>query len=349
MKAFSLSFLILLSVMVTTPNIALENLLISSEMAFVSDRDGNREIYLLNIVTKDIQNLTNNQAEDNSPVWSPDGSQIAFTSDRDGNREIYVIDADGENLLRLTNHSGDDNLPIWSPDGSRIAFVSEHNGNWDIYIIDKDGNNLQNLTENEAYESDPRWSPDGTKLAFISSRDGDFDIYIQDLAANQLINLTNNEVDDQQPSWSPDSLKIVFRSDIYVSNDSTIPIIKIIDLNGKITKEFGSINLVNDSPIWSPDGSHIVYNRDLRICIVSSDGMREVFCPNWREHPHQDIDHYFAYIWSPDSAQIAFSTFIEHGTDMNSEIYIMNSTGDGLRRLTENPGVDSGSVWRPNS
>ena len=94
----------------TTPTSTL-----TGRIAFVSDRDGNVEIYVMDADGSNLTNLTNNPAYDWLPVWSPDGSRIAFVSDRDGNWEIYVVDADGSNLTNLTNNPADDLLPAWSP------------------------------------------------------------------------------------------------------------------------------------------------------------------------------------------------------------------------------------------
>ena len=62
---------------------------------FASERDGNREIYVMNIDGSEQIRLTDNPAVDSDPVWAPDGSRIAFWSRRDGNFEIYVMNADG--------------------------------------------------------------------------------------------------------------------------------------------------------------------------------------------------------------------------------------------------------------
>ena len=61
--------------------------------------------------------LTDNQADDFQPAWSPDGSRMAFVSDRDGNFEVYVMSADGSGQARLTNNPADDIEPAWCPDG----------------------------------------------------------------------------------------------------------------------------------------------------------------------------------------------------------------------------------------
>ena len=70
----------------------------SGLIAFVSDRDGNQEIYVMNADGSGLTSLTNNAADDYDPAWSPDGRQIAFYSDRDGNWEIYLMNADGSGL-----------------------------------------------------------------------------------------------------------------------------------------------------------------------------------------------------------------------------------------------------------
>ena len=62
-----------------------------------------------------VTRLTNNLAEDNRPLWSPDGQWIAFASKRDGNFEIYIMKADGSQPARVTNHSADDYTPYWQP------------------------------------------------------------------------------------------------------------------------------------------------------------------------------------------------------------------------------------------
>src|SRR6185295_17097774 len=109
------------------------------QIAFLSLRDGNPEIYVMNEDGSGPVNLTNNAAGDYSATWSPDGSKIAFISNLDGNSEIYVMNADGSGPVNLThNPATDDNL-AWSPDGSKIAFYSDRDGNREIYGMNADG------------------------------------------------------------------------------------------------------------------------------------------------------------------------------------------------------------------
>ncbi len=83
--------------------------------------------------------LTDNDAADGVPAWSPDGQRIAFESDRDGDFDIYVMNADGSGVTRLTDHDAPDALAAWSPDGQRIAFMSARDGDFDIYVMNAAG------------------------------------------------------------------------------------------------------------------------------------------------------------------------------------------------------------------
>ena len=87
-----------------------------SKLAFVSKRDGNEEVYIMDADGSRQTNLTNHAARDWGAAWSPDGSQLAFVTDRDGNFEIYLVDVASGLLTRLTDSPGSDQEPIWLTD-----------------------------------------------------------------------------------------------------------------------------------------------------------------------------------------------------------------------------------------
>jgi Tol biopolymer transport system component len=84
---------------------------VNGKIAFASVRDGNVEVYVMDVDGGNQTRLTTNPVFDGEPAWSPDGSKLAFTSDRNGNSEVYVMDADGGNQTRLTNHPASDGGP----------------------------------------------------------------------------------------------------------------------------------------------------------------------------------------------------------------------------------------------
>ena len=113
-----------------------------AQIAFVSERDGLRQIYAMDADGGNQRNLTNNLFHNWDPSWSPDGKRIAFTSSEARNQEIHVMDADGGNQRNLTNNRAFDFLPSWSPDSKRIAFVSMRGGrNREIYVMGANGSN----------------------------------------------------------------------------------------------------------------------------------------------------------------------------------------------------------------
>ena len=83
-----------------------------AQIAFVSDRDGNREIYVMDADGGNLRRLTDNPVDDWYPSWSPDGKRIAFVSERDGNLQIYVMDTDGGNPRNLSNNRQNNRQPL---------------------------------------------------------------------------------------------------------------------------------------------------------------------------------------------------------------------------------------------
>lgn len=122
-------------------------------VAFVSDRDGQMEIYLLDLAAGAERRLTDHPASDMDPAFSPDGRRIAFTSDRRGSFEIYEMSLDGSGLRRLTEARGFDIQPVYSPDGRWIAF--ERDGN--IAAVDRVTGAVVEVTRGEEYKGGPTW------------------------------------------------------------------------------------------------------------------------------------------------------------------------------------------------
>ena len=162
---------------------------IPCRIVFDSDRDNNLEIYVMEPDGSNQTNLTNHDAMDFDPVWSPDGKEIAFVSNREndmgGGQYIYLMAADGSGVKPLSTMP-DSKYPDWSPAGSQIAF--SHNG--DIYVINTDGSGEKNLTNSEGWNEHPKFSPDGQLIAWKkSSDDGNF-IYVMNADGSNPVQVT---------------------------------------------------------------------------------------------------------------------------------------------------------------
>jgi TolB protein len=229
----------------------------SGQIAFDSDRDGNRDIYLMDLATGDVKRLTNNPAYDGIPEWSPDGSKIVFISQRDGgDGDIFVMNADGSDERNLTVLPVDANEwnPTWSPDGEYIAFVSDRAGTNDIYIMDNDGKNIRQLTNNALWEWKPSWSSDGTEIVCQVDALGYMQLYKVDVITGVLHRLTNTGATDGIPTWSPDGNSIAFLSDR--DGDASI---YLMDTEGTNVTRLTSAS--SEIVSWSPDGSQIAFSR----------------------------------------------------------------------------------------
>ena len=280
------------------------------QIAFSSNRDGNWEIYVMNVDGGNQQNLTNNPADDRDPSWSPDGKRIIFYSNRDGHAidgrstsEIYVMNVDGGNPQNLTNDRNDDRFPAWSPDGKRIAFVSDRDGPpryFDIYVMDADGSNLQRLTNDPRDDRFPAWSPDSERIVFGARREGHFEtkfavtyeIYVMDADGGNQRRRTKNLHDDRSPSWSPDGTRIVFsaRRDGHVQDKWGLTYeIYVMDADGGNEQRLTENGVYEGQPAWSPDGKRIAFvsNRDgnVEIYAMDADGGNP---QNLTNNPHAD-------------------------------------------------------------
>jgi serine/threonine protein kinase len=229
----------------------------SRRITYMSDQDGDWEVYIVDADGGGEYQLTDNDATDGWASISPDGQKIAFVSSRDGNWDLYVMDPDGSNVRRLTDDPAEDWIPMWSPDGSRIAFFSDRDGNYEIYTMDPDGSNVVRLTDEAAQDWAPVWSPDGRRIAFMSDRDGNWDIYVMNSDGSGATQLTTDPGEDWSPDYSPDGGRIVFTSDrdgdheIYIMNADGSGIVKLTD-NDASEKD----------PSWSPDGALISFYSD---------------------------------------------------------------------------------------
>jgi dipeptidyl aminopeptidase/acylaminoacyl peptidase len=147
-------------------------------------------LYVFDVSSKKVTQITSGDFDDNEPAWSPDGKSLAFTSnrstpdpDRNYNTDIWVVAADntdrGAHLTHVTTNPGPDRSPAWSHDGKWIAFVTQTDLKAMIYathhlaIAPATGGEAKILTR--AFDRSvrrPRFSSDGGAIYFIADDDG---------------------------------------------------------------------------------------------------------------------------------------------------------------------------------
>jgi len=176
-------------------------------LIFVSNRDGDEELYLFDMNELTTEKLTDNTTEDFSPSFSPDGQEIVFLSYRDDGWEIYKMNLTDKKISRLTRNKYWDGFPKFSPDGEWIIFSSKRDKSEDIYIMTKDGRNEKVLFAGPSDDNDPLLFND--KLYFKSKQSGEWEIYQMDVHSKFLIRLTYNTHPDWNPRISTDGSKLL--------------------------------------------------------------------------------------------------------------------------------------------
>jgi TolB protein len=115
------------------------------EIAFISDRGGSPQIYVMDSSGANQRPLIVKAGHCDSPSWSPDGRYIAFTWGGAGGYQVFVSDIGSGQLLQLTSH-GRNESPSWSPDGRHLAFQSNRTGRWEVWLMHIDGSGQRQLS-----------------------------------------------------------------------------------------------------------------------------------------------------------------------------------------------------------
>jgi WD40 repeat protein len=218
------------------------------QIAFVSNRDGNDEIYVMNPDGSNQRRLTNTPGEDWHPAWPPDGTKILFQCMSGGTFNVCMINADGSGYTQITNWTKDDGLaqrPVWSPDGGKIVVTRELAGGQKLIVMNADGSNQREIV---SLGRDPSWSPDGTQIAFIRWEGGGLQIWTTSPDGSNVRVLTQGDHDHMYPTWSPDGSQIAFEYD-----HTHVAVMEAGGGPPRIIADKGSYNLS-----WSPDGQRIV-------------------------------------------------------------------------------------------
>ena len=180
-----------------------------TKIVFSSERDGDRELYVMNSDGSNQTRLTYSPGQDMLASWSPDGTKIIFRSARDGNQEIYVMNSDGSNQVNITNNAASDAYVEWSITG-KISFTSNRAaGVWRIYTMNPDGSNVALQGTGNRMST---WSPDGSKIAYLNSSSGTDGIFISNADGSNAVSYTNDSYTRTYPSWSPDGNRVAFSS-----------------------------------------------------------------------------------------------------------------------------------------
>lgn len=164
--------------------------------------DGNLDINVLDLASRQFTRLTTNRAIDTEGTWSPDGRYIYFTSDRSGGPQVYRIGVSGGRPERITFEGSYNARPRLSPDGKKLAMVHLDRGNYRIAVLDLESRELLVLSEGRQDES-PSFAPNSDSLIY-ATRQGRYGV-LETVSADGLVRqrLASGQGDVREPVWSP--------------------------------------------------------------------------------------------------------------------------------------------------
>lgn len=181
-----------------------------SRVVFSSAKEGDGEIYVINIDGTGLTKLTDNEHWDDYPNWGADGGHIAFYSQPEDEVVIKALDLEtGEERL-ISEGFVAQRSPSWSPDGSLIAFY-DPSGEGELSIMRATASQSRWLSNDSTDDWAPAWSPDGAFIAFSSYRDGNLELYLVDEYGRNPRRLTENTIRDFSPCFSGDGRFLFFQ------------------------------------------------------------------------------------------------------------------------------------------
>lgn len=175
-----------------------------TEIAFVSSREGDPEIYVMRADGTKVRRITAFYQEDREPKWSPDGKWLSFVSNREGRDRYFLVRPDGTQLRALSGAATklDERELVWSPDSQQVAFVERlPDAKSRILVANAAGGEPVALTDGTARDDAPAWSPDGKYLVFVAERQGDVDLWLMRADGSGQVRLTTAPGADWLPRW----------------------------------------------------------------------------------------------------------------------------------------------------
>jgi len=298
-------------------------------IAWVSDRTGGWQIWVMDSDGKNQRQITQGNAIHAWPEWSPDGTRLVYWEhdEATGKSAIKTSKIDGSDIATIVESQGALDRPVWRPDGKYIAYAAQTGGSWDIWVGSSDGKEHYRLTSEDDMETNPKWSPDGKRLAYKVALFGDYPLTIEYFMSfpngfnSPVIQGWNGPQSIQMNDWSPDGRLITYTAEAvsYSSGEDKVTYLAVVgDTNGGYPVILSKDKTLGDrGPVFSPDGKRIAFwawdlNYRATLWMVNTDGtsLRQVTYAGFDMNPR----------WSPDGSKLLF----ESGRSGNMDIWIMS-------------------------
>jgi TolB protein len=234
------------------------------KIAFVANREGNWELFLMNGDGGGLTQLTYTPLDERQPAISPDGKRVAYSTS-DG--ALWVMSLETKAAEALPLPAGRYGYPAWLSDGSGLVYTSYKfmpgSEDADFMAYTFEGGRERPFLSQTGPQDYPALSPDGGALAYVTSQATVLpgfgntltqQLWVASLREGKPQQLSVGSVGETRPAWSPDGKRIAFSSarrggaDIWLVNPDGQELVRLTEAPAAET-----------SPAWSPDGREIVY------------------------------------------------------------------------------------------
>jgi TolB protein len=227
-----------------------------TKIAFVATNANVKEIYITDILGKNIRQITRHKNLTVSPRFKPGGNFLTYTSYHTGNQNLYITDLRQSKTTRVLSRRKGLNLgPAWSADGKRMILTLSTSGNPDLFLLDSEGNIIEQLTRRAGINVSPTWSPDGNHVVFVSDRSGKPQLYYMNLTSRKIRRLTFDGIENAEPNWSPTENLIAYSS----LRNGIYQLFILNPLKDDMPIQLTTDRSHHEAPVWSPDGNQILF------------------------------------------------------------------------------------------
>lgn len=248
---------------------------VAGSIVFQSNLDGDNEIFL--ITGQKVTQLTNNDWNDEFPVWSPNGDKIAFTANPDGNYDIFIMNADGGNKVAITDDTDDEKEPGWFPDGKGIIYTREEKRvarkRSSLFSMDLQSKATKRIIPQfTKHHGIAHISPADPILVFTGKRTIGWDVALFNMVTDKFEFLIDGGK-SCRARFSKDGKKLAY---VNTKDDGKGEIWIMMPDGSKKERLTERTETYDYFPTWSPDGNYIAFNTssqhdiegDWKLCVM---------------------------------------------------------------------------------
>lgn len=240
-------------------------------IVFESNRNGNWQIYSMDVNGNNQRRVINSTSNDRRPTWHPYKNIILFESDRTGVNEIYTYDLSTRSLKKIpTGLKGNKLYAQFAPNGMELIFnYKVRDNNYNVYTISVKGKRLKKIIDNAFENAYPRYTRKGGAILYFSkkhTKNVNDEVYVRNNVINKDKRLTNSSQNSNFANWSNNGARIAYSSMTESGNSEIFFMNKDGSSKRQITFNSGG----NTLPNWSP--------KDINILITGKRNGHEQIC-----------------------------------------------------------------------